>query len=82
MDFNQRNDRLKRLFANKQTMLLIYEFYKNLTPLYAEEYLREKGEEYNSMIKQEIDDTLFERIFSQMLRFGANETVKKFFNES
>ena len=34
------------------------------------------------MIKQEIDDTLFERIFSQMLRFGANETVKKFFNES
>ncbi len=81
MEFSQRNERLKRLFANKQTMLLIYEFYKNLTPLYAEEYLREKGEEYNSMIKQEIDDALFDRIFSQMLRFGANETIKKFLQE-
>ena len=81
IEFNQRNEQLKRLFANKQTMLLVYDFYKNLTPLYAEEYLREKGEEYNSMIKQEIDDILFERIFSQMLRFGANETVKKFFHE-
>ena len=81
MEFSQRNERLKRLFANKQTMLLIYEFYKNLTPLYAEENLREKGEEYNSMIKQEIDDALFDRIFSQMLRFGANETIKKFLQE-
>lgn len=81
VEFSQRNERLKRLFANKQTMLLVYEFYKNLTPWYAEEYLREKGEEYNSMIKQEIDDVLFERIFSQMLRYGGNETIKKFLRE-
>lgn len=77
-EFGQRNEKLRQLFANKQTMHLIYNFYKNLTPLYAEEYSREKGEEYNAMIKQEIDDALYERIFSQMLRFGANETVKKF----
>jgi hypothetical protein len=60
-------------------MMCVYEFYKNLTPLYAEEYLREKNEEYNYMIKQEIDYTIYDRIFSQMLRFGADETVKKFF---
>lgn len=76
----ERNERLENLFSSNEFMSKIYDFYKNLTPLYAEEYQRETGEEYNSMIKKEIDDVLLDRLISQMLRYGASETVKGFVN--
>ncbi len=60
MDFVQRNEKLKGVFANKQSMNMMYDFYKNLTSLYTEEYARVNGEEYNKMIKQEIEK---DRIF-------------------
>ena len=60
MEFVQRNGKLKGVFANKQSMNMIYDFYKNLTSLYTEEYARVNGEEYNKMIKQEIEK---DRIF-------------------
>lgn len=47
MDFVQRNEKLKGVFANKQSMNMMYDFYKNLTSLYTEEYARVNGEEYN-----------------------------------
>lgn len=78
MDFVQRNEKLKGVFANKQSMNMIYDFYKNLTSLYTEEYARVNGEEYNKMIKQEIDDALLERLIVQMARYGAGDVVKKF----
>ena len=77
MDFVQRNEKLKGVFANKQSMNMIYDFYKNLTSLYTEEYARVNGEEYNKMIKQEIDDALLERLIVQMARYGAGDVVKK-----
>ena len=77
MEFVQRNGKLKGVFANKQSMNMIYDFYKNLTSLYTEEYARVNGEEYNKMIKQEIDDALLERLIVQMARYGAGNDVKK-----
>ena len=56
-------------------------FIKNLTSLYTEEYARVNGEEYNKMIKQEIDDALLERLIVQMARYGAGDVVKKFFKK-
>ena len=82
LEFNQQNEKLKGLFANKKTMNIIYDFYKNLTPAYAEEYLSVHKEEYNKMIKQEIDDALLDKLIIQSVRFASGkDTLKKFFQK-
>lgn len=81
-DFGSKNDKLKRLFANKQTLDVVYDFYKNLTPAYAEEYLSVYKEEYNKMIKQEIDETLLDKLIVQSVRFSSGkEILKKIFSK-
>ena len=78
LDSAETNEKLKMLFANKDTMKAIYEFYKNLTPFYTDEFFRENGSEYNKMIKQEIDEVILERCVTQMKRFAAGDEIKKF----
>lgn len=83
LDFTQKNEKIKRLFGNQLAMNIVYDFYKNLTPAYAEEYVSVHKEEYNKMIKQEIDEALLDKLITQSVRFSSGkETLKHFFGKS
>ncbi len=82
LSFSQKNEKLKTLFSNKQTLNVIYDFYSNLTPAYAEEYWDVYKEEYNKMIKQDIDELLLDKLITQSVRFAAGKDIlKKFFKK-
>ena len=82
LSFSQKNEKLKMLFSNKQTLNVVYDFYNNLTPAYAEEYWDVYKEEYNKMIKQEIDELLLDKLITQSVRFAAGKDIlKKFFKK-
>lgn len=80
LEYVIKNDKLKLMFANKNTFNNIFDFYKKLTSFYADEYFDEKGIEYNKMIKQEVDELILEKCKKQMLKIVAGDDVKKFIN--
>jgi len=49
--------------------LSIYNFYKQLTSTYAEEYRTRLNKDYGIMVKQEIDLLVFEKCFNMALGF-------------
>lgn len=81
LDFVLKNEKLKQLFSNKDSFQSIYKFYTNLTLCYTEDYAREHKEEYNKMIKQEIDNELLDRITTQTARY-AGSNIKLFLNKN
>lgn len=79
LDFLQKNEKLRLLFSNKQSLMLIYEFYKNITASYTEAYFDEKHEEYNTMIKSEIDEVLLEQRIKEGKRYASSDALRSFF---
>ena len=54
-EFNALNDKLEKLSGSKDVFLPIYNFYKQLTSMYAEDYITTNNTDYNVMIKQDIN---------------------------
>ena len=77
-DYLKKNEKLQRLFSDKQLFMNVYSFYRNLTVTYTEAYKKEKNEEYNSMIKSEIDEGLLEQRIKEGILFTNNEELKRF----
>ena len=80
LEFRPKNDKLKHLFSNKDELHKIYEFYKLLTESYTEEYSYQHNEDYNKMIKQDIDNELLLRVTRQAVRYSSGDSVKRFLN--
>ncbi len=81
MEFHPKNEKLKNLFASKESFLPIYDFYSKLTASYFDSYSREHREEYNKMIKQAIDNKILEVVTKEALRWQANGTIKDFLGQ-
>ncbi len=76
--FGEMNIKLDKLFSNKEYLNRIYDFYKNLTAFYTEEYCREQKVDYNIMIKQDINLGILERCINSAIRFSYPSEVKEF----
>lgn len=79
LDFSQKNEKLKQLFANKDELHEIYDLYSKITATYTRGYLHEHKEDYNKMIKQAIDDELLARVTNDAVIFSP-DSVRIFLN--
>ena len=77
-DFTEVNTKLEKLFSDVNQMNEIYDFYKNLTPYYTDEYCRENNADYNIMIKQDIKLNILDRCINSAIRFNCPNSVKLF----
>jgi len=68
-DFETLNNKLDFLFFSQERFLSIYNFYKQLTATYAEEYRTSLNKDYGIMVKQEIDAVMFAKCFNMALGF-------------
>ena len=76
--FTEINNKLDYLFSDKKQMNEIYEFYKNLTAYYTDEYCRERNSDYNIMIKQDVLLGILDRCIKSAVRFNCPDSVKEF----
>ena len=77
LEFEQRNDKLKKFFSDQAEFQEIYSFYSTLTLDYAEDYADVHGQDYNRMIRQEIDEDLLKRDTKKAMRH-AGPSIKNF----
>ncbi len=77
-DYDEVNNKLDALFSDKNRLNEIYDFYRNLTPYYTDEYCRENNVDYNIMIKQDIKLNILYRCINSAIRFNCPESVKEF----
>lgn len=77
-DHTEINIKLDKLFSDKETFVSVYEFFKNVTKIYSNSYCQMKNVDYNIMIKQEIDTTIFEQCIDNAKVFGYPNSVKWF----
>lgn len=76
--YDEINQKLDKLFSDKTLFMEIYNFYKNLTNLYSKEYSKDKQADYNVMIKQEINSSIFEHCIDIAKQFNYNDSIKWF----
>ena len=57
--FDEINEKLDKLFSDKTIFLEVYTFFAKLTTAYSKEYIRANNSDYNVMIKQEIDTSIY-----------------------
>lgn len=77
-NFNEINEKLDKLFSNKAVFLEVYNFYKTITNLYSKEYSKDKQADYNVMIKQEINMSIFEHCLDIAKQFNYSDSIKWF----
>ena len=77
-DYTEINEKLDKLFSDKDTFNNVYEFFKNVTKIYSNLYCKLKNVDYNIMIKQEIDTTIFEQCIDNAKVFSYPDSVKWF----
>ncbi len=77
-NFDEINEKLDKLFSDKQIFLDIYNFYKKITNLYSKEYSKDKQSDYNVMIKQEISMTIFEHCLDIAMQFDYSDNIRWF----
>ena len=76
------NRKLDDLFNSSESLMPIYNFYKQLTSAYADDYRQNKQVDYNVMIKQEINQGIFEKCYNLALGFVPNkEYISSFSNK-
>jgi hypothetical protein len=74
-----RNAKFNYLFSDTERLSTIYDFFKNITGTYMEEFCRMNSTDYNNMIKQELDFPLIDRCINSALRFTSNSDIIKNF---
>lgn len=76
--FDEINQKLDKLFSDKSLFLDVYNFFTKLTSFYSKEYTRSHSSDYNVMIKQEIDTSIYKHCLSVLQDMDYPESVKKF----
>ena len=76
--FDEINQKLDKLFSDKSLFLDVYDFFTKLTSFYSKEYTRSHSTDYNIMIKQEIDTSIYKHCLSILQDMDYPESVKKF----
>jgi len=72
-------EKMDELFSSKESFLLIYEFYKLLTSVYAKDYMVSNNLDYNVMIKQEIDPVIYAKCFDMaLMMYSHSKEIKDF----
>lgn len=79
-------DKYKYLFSNKETFETIYNFYKEITKRYRRNFNKQKGIEYNQMIKTPIDTEILRDTISDELDMmegrEKKEIIERFRSQS
>jgi len=81
-DFKQFNDKLEDLFSAPEFLSAVYNFYKQLTSTYADDYRATKEVDYNVMVKQEINMTILGKCFGLALGFYPQKEFIRNFEDS
>ena len=76
--FDEINEKLDKLFSDKTIFLEVYTFFAKLTTAYSKEYIRANNSDYNVMIKQEIDTSIYRHCLSMLQDFEYPDNVKWF----
>ena len=76
--FDEINEKLDKLFSDKTIFLDVYNFFTKLTTAYSKEYIRTNNSDYNAMIKQEIDVSVYKHCLSMLQDFEYPDNVKWF----
>lgn len=76
--FDEINQKLDKLFSDKSLFLDVYDFFTKLTSFYSKEYTRSHSTDYNIMIKQEIDTSIYKHCLSILQDMDYPESVKRF----
>lgn len=76
--FDEVNQKLDNLFSDKVLFTDVYGFFTKLTNLYSKEYIRTKNSDYNVMIKQEIDISIYKHCLSVLQDIDYPENVRQF----
>ncbi|MCD7819553.1 MAG: AIPR family protein [Lachnospiraceae bacterium] len=75
MEYSARDEKLGQLFASRETWMEIYKFYSKVTGLYTRRYQQAKGEEYNVMIKQPVDNGIREAAMEDALDMLEDDSL-------
>ncbi len=76
--FDEINSKLDKLFSDKSLFSDVYNFFTKLTNLYSKEYIRTNQSDYNIMIKQEIDISIYKHCLSLLKDIDYPKNVKWF----
>lgn len=69
---------IDKIFSDKELFKSVYNLFKNISVQYYEEYTSKKLVDYNTMIKQKIDDTLLDKLIRFGLSYSNDETKELF----
>lgn len=79
--YDEINEKLDKLFSDKSTFLEVYNFFAKLTKTYSKEYIKENNSDYNTMIKQEIDMSIYAHSLDILKDIEFPDSVKCFIED-